>query len=178
MDKDDIKKIKDIVEDLLKKMTIEDFSLDLKSVSLDVKDTQISSNSFLQREALSHDLKLQDTIHLNIELKEPQILIGSGGQNLFDLQRILRIVLNKKLGVNFYLEIDINNYKNKKIEHLKNLAKNVADEVSLTREAKTLFPMPAYQRRVIHMELSKRQDVIVESQGDREGRHIIIKPVA
>mgnify|MGYP001604118674 CR=1 FL=1 len=70
-----------------------------------------------------------------------------------------------------------NLFKKKKIEHLKSLAQNIANEVSLTKEKKILFPMPAYQRRIIHMELAKRQDVVTESEGDGDNRCIIIKSV-
>jgi spoIIIJ-associated protein len=117
-----------------------------------------------------------DAVELNIVLDEPQILIGEKGQTLFEIQRLLRFILNKKLQKVFYLDFDINNYKKKKIEYLKELAKDLANEVTLTKEEKVLFPMPAYERRVIHTELSQRSDVITESQGEGENRHIVIKP--
>lgn len=172
MKKEDIEKIKNITEDLLERMTINDFKLDLKSVS-DTEENKELSEGVKE----SHDLTPKETVFLNIELKEPQIFIGSNGQTLFDLQRLLRIILNKRLGINFYLELDINNYKTQKIEYLKNLAKNIANEAFLNRETKILPPMPAYQRRIIHLELEKRQDIKVESEGDNEDRHIVIKPI-
>lgn len=180
MDEDKIKKVKEITEELLQKMTLSDFSV---TVKLFTETTQ--------GPALDSSLEGQSVIDLEIELKEPQILIGSNGQTLFELQHILRIILNKKLsqlqgdfkllpksiGSFFYLKLDINNYKKKKIEYLKNLAKDMADEVSLTKEKKILSPMPSYQRRIIHTELAQRRDVITESQGDGESRYIVIKPV-
>ncbi len=155
--------IKNTVEEFLQKMTIADFSMELKVSSIDKKDGDIEGDYFSQ-----------DIIDLDIELKEPQILIGSNGQTLFELQHILRIILNKKFKKIFYLKLDINNYKEKKIEYIKNLAKDIADEVFLTKEKKILPPMPAYQRRIIHMELAQRQDIITESQGDGENRYIIV----
>jgi spoIIIJ-associated protein len=117
-----------------------------------------------------------DEAELNIKLQEPQVLIGQGGQTLFEIQRLLRIILNKKLQKSFYLNLDINNYKAQKVEYLKDLAKSSADQVALTREAKELLPMQAYERRIIHAELSQRQDVVTESQGTDQDRHIVIKP--
>jgi len=76
----------------------------------------------------------------------------------------------------FYLDLDINEYKKKKIEYLKSLAKDLADEVVFTKEEKVLFPMPAYERRIIHTELSQRADIITESRGEGYDRHVIIKP--
>ena len=117
-----------------------------------------------------------DVVNLDIKLEEPQILIGQGGQTLFEIQRLLRTILNKKLQKVFYLNLDINDYKKKKIEYLKDLAKNLADQVSLTKEEKVLMPMSPYERRIIHAELSKRTDVATDSQGEGFDRHVVIKP--
>jgi spoIIIJ-associated protein len=76
----------------------------------------------------------------------------------------------------FYLNLDIDDYKKKKIEYLKYLAKDLADQVSLTKEEKVLLPMSSYERRIIHSELSQRIDVTTESRGDGFERHIVIKP--
>jgi spoIIIJ-associated protein len=119
----------------------------------------------------------REVVSVEVELQEPQILIGQGGQTLFEIQRLLKIVLNKKTGKMFYLDFDINGYKKKKNEYLKRIADDVANEVAFTKLEKVLSPMPAYERRVIHAELAKREDVKTESAGDGENRHIIIKPV-
>lgn len=114
---------------------------------------------------------------VNIKTDEPQILIGQGGQTLFEIQHILRAILRKKFGQEiFYLDLDINDYKKKKIDYLKELARSAADDVSLTKQEKALDPMSAYERRVIHMELASREDIIAESAGEEPERKIIIKP--
>jgi len=117
-----------------------------------------------------------DVANVEIKLEEPQILIGQGGQTLFEIQRLLKMVLNKKLQKVFYLSLDINDYKKKKIEYLQDLAKDLADEVALTKKEKEFSPMPAYERRAIHAALSKRTDIIAESQGEEPNRRIVIKP--
>lgn len=117
-----------------------------------------------------------DIINIKVKLSEPQILIGERGQTLFEIQKILKIILNKKLKKNFYLNLDINEYKNKKSEYLISIAKDLADEVAITKKDKILIPMSAYERRIIHSELSKRQDIETQSDGTGIDRHIIIKP--
>jgi len=119
---------------------------------------------------------LRDIVNIEVKTNEPQILIGQQGQTLFEIQRILRMVLNKKTKESFYINLDINEYKKKKVEYLKDLAKSLADQVALNKEQKTLLPMSAYERRIIHTELAQRTDVITESSGDGSDRHIIIKP--
>jgi spoIIIJ-associated protein len=159
LEQSQINKVKEIVEEFFDKMTMPISTVAVKS-SIDAE---------------------REVIDLDIKLDEPQILIGQGGQTLFEIQRLLRSVLSKKLNVSsginniFYLNLDINDYKKKKIEYLKNLAKELADQVSLTKEEKILAPMSAYERRVVHAELAQRMDVITESQGDGFDRHIVIK---
>ncbi len=153
---EDVKKIKDTTEEFLEKMTIK---------------AQTVEASFLEQEPGSADV-----VNIEIKLEEPQILIGERGQTLFEIQRLLRSVLIKKLQKIFYLNLDINDYKKKKNEYLKDSAKNLADEVALSREEKVLLPMSAYERRIIHTELSKRTDIITESRGEGPDRHIVIRP--
>jgi len=116
------------------------------------------------------------TFPINLKTESPQILIGEGGQTLVEIQHLLKAILKKKIKENFYIDLDINGYKKKKIEYLKELAKSVADEVALTKKEKVLQPMPAYERRIIHLELAGRQDVTTESIGQEPERKIVIRP--
>jgi spoIIIJ-associated protein len=116
------------------------------------------------------------TLPINLKMETPQILIGEGGQTLSDIQHLLKAILKRKIEENFYIDLDINDYKKKKIEYLKEIARSVADEVSLTKKEKILSPMSAYERRIIHLELAGRQDVTTESIGQEPERRIVVKP--
>ena len=166
LEQKDINKIKESAEEFFEKMTIMVSSVEasLSSVKKEDKDIQDSLD------------ESRDVIDLDIKLDEPQILIGQQGQTLFEIQRLLRTILNKKLQKIFYLNLDINDYKKKKVEYLKDTAKDLADQVSLTKEEKAFLPMSAYERRIIHAELSQRKDIITESRGDGFERHVVIKP--
>jgi len=161
----DINNIKQFTEEFFEKMTtpILGIEINLSSAKKDFNNSQ----------DLIED---RDVIDMEIKLSEPQILIGQQGQTLFEIQRLLRTILNRKLNKIVYLNIDINDYKKKKIDYLKDLAKDLANQVSLTKEEKALLPMSAYERRIIHAELTQRADVITESMGDGSERHIVIKP--
>ncbi len=165
IDESNIKKIKEVVEEFLHKMTMPPIKLD---ITCSPGDFWAGSNT--------GDVKNSEIINIQIILQEPQFLIGQNGQTLFELERILKIVLNKKLQEKFYVNIDINDYKSKKIEYLKNLAQDLAGGVVLTREKKILLPMSAYERRIIHKELDQRHDIITQSHGEGEERHIVISP--
>lgn len=117
-----------------------------------------------------------ETVPIGLTTEEPQILIGEGGQTLSEIQHLLKAILRKKIQENFYINLDINNYKKKKTEYLKEMARNAADEVSLIKKEKALPAMPAYERRIIHLELSNRSDVTTESTGEEPDRRIVVKP--
>lgn len=116
------------------------------------------------------------TIPINLKTDDPQILIGEGGQTLVEIQHLLKIILKRKISEPFYIDLDINDYKKKKIEYLKELARSMADEVALTKKEKQLAPLPAYARRIVHLELAGRQDVTTESLGQEPERRVVIKP--
>ena len=119
------------------------------------------------------------TLLLAIEAEEPQILIGERGETLWEIQHLLKLILRKKIEPSeqqFYIDLDINDYKKKKIEYLKETAKIAADEVALSKTEKVLPLMSSYERRIIHLELAGREDVVSESIGEEPERKIVIKP--
>lgn len=116
------------------------------------------------------------TLPITLKTESPQILIGEKGQTLVEVQHLLKAILKRKIQKDFYIDLDINGYKEKKIEYLKELAKNVADEVSLMKEEKILPVMPAYERRIIHLELAERTDIVTESIDREPERKVIVKP--
>jgi len=126
----------------------------------------------------------ENAVSLSLTTQEPQILIGKDGQTLMDIQHLLKRILGKILykedngaEEHIFIDFDINNYKERKIEYLKELANGLANEVVLTKEEKTLDPMSSYERRIIHLELSERQDVETKSIGEEPMRKIVIMPL-
>jgi spoIIIJ-associated protein len=118
----------------------------------------------------------EETIPVKIQTEEPQILIGEGGQTLAEIQHLLKVILKREIQEPFYINLDINGYKEKKINYLKEMARSVADEVVLSKKEKMLAPMPAYERRIIHLELAGRSDVVSESMGQEPERRVVIRP--
>jgi len=116
------------------------------------------------------------TIAIDLKIEEPQILIGERGQTLIEIQHLLKVILRKKIKDQFYIDLDINNYKKKKIEYLKEMARSLADEVALLKKEKFLPPMLPYERRIIHLEIAERKDVTSQSFGEEPERKVVIKP--
>ena len=150
LNQDDLKKIKETTEEFFRKTTFE-----VKIEFLPPRDL---------------------TIPINLELEDPQILIGEGGQTLAEIQHLLKAILRRKIQEPFFIDLDISGYKKKKFEYLKELARSAADEVAITKKEKILSPMPAYERRIIHLELVDRSDVTTESIGQEPERRVVIRP--
>ncbi|MFH1656272.1 MAG: R3H domain-containing nucleic acid-binding protein [Candidatus Nealsonbacteria bacterium] len=146
----------------------------------DLETIKSEVNQFFQKTSFELDvenLKVDDqTIFVNMRTGDPKILIGQNGQTLAEIQHLLKRVLMRKINQPFYINLDINNYKEKKIEYLKEIVKTFANDVALTSQEKILMPMSAYERRIIHLELANRSDIITESIGEKDERRLVIKP--
>jgi spoIIIJ-associated protein len=131
----------------------------------------------LDPEATVTILSVKDmTIPIDIEVEDANVLIGQNGETLFEIQHLLKIILKRKLDQDIYVDLDINSYKKKKAEYLRELARASANDVSLSRRTKMLAPMVSYERRIIHLELAGREDVMTESIGLGPSRKVVIKP--
>ncbi|MDD5190348.1 MAG: protein jag [Dehalococcoidales bacterium] len=115
-------------------------------------------------------------IGFNIEGDDLGILIGRRGQTLASLQYIVRLITGHKTDTWVPIVIDAEGYKQRRIEALQSLAERMADNVKLKGTAFTLEPMPAYERRIIHMTLADDPSVFTESIGDGESRKVVIRP--
>ncbi len=122
-------------------------------------------------EAEIEEISLKDNI-LYVNLKAFGLT-----EILPDMQYLLRRILQKQTDQSFYLVLDINGYKKKKEDQLKQAVKIIADQVALFKKEKVLNPMPAYERRIVHLELAEREDVETASIGEDKERKVVIKPI-
>ena len=171
MEQEEINMVKNLIEEFLGKMTIADFVVELGPPSFSQSPAYVWPEKGLQEDAIK-----QDALLFNITAKDPQFLIGQNGQTLAELERLIRILAHKKLKKNNYIALDINGYKKNKIQYLKKIAEDAANEVSIKKKSKIMSPMPSYDRRIIHTELAHRQDVATESQGEGLDRHVVVNP--
>lgn len=135
---------------------------------------------FFQKATIEVEIKEDnlegEVFKVNLETESPQLLIGEQGQALAEIQHLLRLVLRKKISEPFFFDLDINGYKKKKTIYLEELAHTAANEVSLLKREKELLPMPAQERRIIHLTLADRSDVVTESRGEGLERRVVVKP--
>ena len=113
---------------------------------------------------------------LNIVGDDLGVLIGRRGDTLQDLQFMVRLLVSRKLGVWPNLVLDVEAYKAKRVLSLRALAERMGDQARETGEPVVLEPMPAYERRIIHLALRDDPDVYTESVGQDEMRKVQILP--
>jgi spoIIIJ-associated protein len=116
------------------------------------------------------------SIGLNIEGDDLGILIGRRGQTMVSLQYMVRLIMAHKMQVKIPIVLDVEGYKQRRCEGLRILANRLAEQVKTRRAPFTMEPMPAFERRVIHMALADHPDVHTESIGVGEARKVVISP--
>ncbi|RJQ37069.1 MAG: KH domain-containing protein [Dehalococcoidia bacterium] len=115
-------------------------------------------------------------ILLSVQGDDLGILIGRRGQTLAALQYLVRTIISHRLKVKAPLTIDVEGYRQRRIESLQSIARHLADQVVSRREAYMMRPMTPYERRIIHLELAEDPDVTTHSIGTGDGRRVVIEP--
>jgi spoIIIJ-associated protein len=113
---------------------------------------------------------------LDINGPDIRLLIGRHGETLNALQYIVRLIVSRKLQYRSNIVVDAGEYKTKRSERLTQLAHRMADQAVQQKRTMILEPMLPYERRIIHMTLRSREDVITKSIGEGSSRKVTIIP--
>ena len=103
------------------------------------------------------------------------ILIGKHGQTLDSLQYLTNLVANKNSADRVRVIIDVEDYRDRRIETLNRLAYRLADKVKRSGERVALEPKNPHERKIIHMALQNDRRVTTLSEGDEPYRHVVIE---
>jgi spoIIIJ-associated protein len=121
------------------------------------------------------NISLDDTsITLDIEGDDLGILIGRNGRTLSCLQYLVRTVVSRQADSWIPLTVDVNGYRKRREERLQSMALSMARQVKLRRNVMTLEPMPADERRIIHLTLANHPDITTHSTGEGKNRKVSI----
>lgn len=102
------------------------------------------------------------------------ILIGRRGSTLAALQYLVNLMVNRQLKSQVLVNVDVERYKRRREESLRGLALRMADRVKQSGRPITLEPMPAAERRIVHLALANDPQVVTSSIGDGEARKVSI----
>jgi spoIIIJ-associated protein len=116
------------------------------------------------------------SLGFNIMGEDLGIIIGRRGQTMASLQYIVRLIMSHKMQVKLPIVLDVEGYKQRRCEGLRLLALRLAEQVKTRKTPFSMEPMPAFERRVVHLALVDHPDVITESTGVGEARKVVIIP--
>ena len=149
-----------------KKESIEDKAMDFLSQIFGAMNMQVNITAAYNQE--------EQELSLNLEGEDMGILIGKRGQTLDSLQYLANRVANKHQDGYVRVKLDTENYRARREETLKHLAKNIAHKVKRNRRPVALEPMNPYERRIIHSALQSDPYVTTHSEGEEPYRKVFI----
>src|SRR3989339_437841 len=118
----------------------------------------------------------ENSVALDVKGEDLGKIIGKDGAMLSSLQLIVSSIISRDFSRKIYVNIDAGGYRSNHEQALCRLAKEAAKDVASSGIEKALPPMSAADRRIIHMALKEEEGVTTYSEGEREGRRLIITP--
>ncbi|NVN96654.1 hypothetical protein HXX01_00130 [Candidatus Nomurabacteria bacterium] len=114
-----------------------------------------------------------------IDTPDSRFMIGREGETLRSLNHLVRKIVEKATGGEEISNIfvDVNGYQKKRFDNLKNIAHMMAERAKYFKSNIEVDPMPANERRIIHMFLENIPDIKTESEGYGSNRRVVIKYV-
>ncbi len=120
--------------------------------------------------------EIENGSQLHIDGGNLGVIIGRRGETLDALQYLASFAANAGTSGYYRIVLDTGNYREKREETLKSLARRIAAQAIRTGRARSLEPMNPYERRIIHTEIQDIEGVSSHSVGDGMRRHVVICP--
>jgi spoIIIJ-associated protein len=120
-----------------------------------------------------------DTAKLDVTAEEQDkealgALIGRKGERLSALQHLVNLMLSRKMGAWTRVLVDVEDYRGRRERQLRDIAEKAAAHVVETGKMLQLEPMPALERRWVHLALRGNSDVATQSIGEEPQRRVVI----
>ena len=152
----DLKKAKKIAEDVVKEMA------SLMGVDIDFSVEEDEKN---------------EAILINIDAKdETGLLIGSRGSTVKSLQLVLGMIISRRLGAWQRVIVNVADWMEQQKEKYESMADKAAERALETGEPQQIYNLGPSERRIIHLRLSERDDIVTESVGEGSERYLLVKP--
>ena len=137
---------------------------------------EIEAECFVRAPETAADGLGRATAVLDIVGEDLGLLIGRRGSTLSSLQYLVNVLVTRKLGSRVLVTVDVEHYHRRREDTLHGLANRMADRVRRSRRPVTLEPMPASERRIIHIALADDPSVETASVGQGDDRQVMIRP--
>lgn len=164
---------------VIAKETIQDKIVDFLNSLVNDMGVQASAKVVKIEENLSESGTVEKDIYIDIEGKGLGMIIGRHGDVLDSIQYLCNIIAGrfpKNADKHEYIRIivDVENYRSKRSDTLKTLARRMADRVLNSGRNYTLEPMSGYERRIIHSEIQNIKGVHTYSIGAEGDRRVVV----
>lgn len=116
------------------------------------------------------------TVFIDINGRDLGMLIGRRGENLSQIQYMVNLMVNRQSDKWVRVILDIESYRTRREESLIGLAERVAQQVARNKRPIALEPMPANERRIVHMTLKGKPGVSTSSSGEGALRRVTVSP--
>ena len=136
-----------------------------------VKDTLKAMDMDVE---ITSSIDKDGALYVDMKGENMGILIGKRGQTLDSLQYLANRVANKHQSGYVRVKLDTENYRARREETLKHLAKNIVHKVKRNRRPVILEPMNPYERRIIHSTLQSDPYVTTHSEGEEPYRKVVV----
>jgi spoIIIJ-associated protein len=117
-----------------------------------------------------------ETAKLNVKGEDLGVLIGRRGEKLASLQHLVNLIVARREGQHNRIAVDVENYRGRREDQLRDVAKRAAERVIQTGKIIQLEAMPAVERRIVHMSLVENPRVRTQSVGVEPNRRIVVLP--
>jgi spoIIIJ-associated protein len=115
-------------------------------------------------------------IHVDVRGDDLTALIGRHAETLNAFQHIASLIVGKETDHWVQLNIDVEGYRARREKQIRQMASRMADQVAKAGRKATMEPMPASERRLVHIELRSHPAVTTESTGEEPYRKVVILP--
>jgi len=104
------------------------------------------------------------------------VMIGRRAEILNAMQYIVNLIVSKQVEHWVQVTVDVEGYRSRRERQLRQMAVRMADQAIRTGRRQVLEPMPANERRIIHLALRDHPEVNTESLGEEPSRKVTIVP--
>jgi spoIIIJ-associated protein len=118
-----------------------------------------------------------DAIAVDVVTKETGLFIGQKGETIDAIQYLLNVVVYKNRPFAKRIVVDSEGYRQRRIEAIQGMAHRTARRAVREGRPLSLPPMPAAERRVVHLFLKENPKVTTSSEGKENARKVVVSPV-
>ena len=133
------------------------------------------ANSILSQSELDLEAGIDDSNTINLEGSDSAIVIGRHGETLKAFEFLVNLIYRTDQS-SPKIRFDCAGYRARREESLIHLAESVAREVLHKRAPVSLEPMSSWERRIIHLALQDKRDIMTSSEGEEPLRKIVVYP--